>query len=1714
MPNDSVQFVFGSWLVDNLFWGYSPEIDGTGVLNDSEAQFKIIPFSLIGVGVLFIDSMFTINLANQMELYLNFPMILVLICPSISQKDKKQSPEPFIAFLALMFFEIRDNSTWDQFFQNLLKAKEYYSMTKVLHVKIPQILKNNKDPYFKKEVATISELVKPLLKIDKFNAHVEEKNKSVNFKRCNALASMIESLIMNRMNVNVPFHKQDFSNETSTSINDNIANVNENIANVNENMDNTVQGNLDQNQNQENLNQNENQNLNDKDNPVPLEKMIQFWLQFFESIPKWNKDKQIIKYFDIIFRSAFMCRSRPLITRFIAKEYSKIAKGKKKTGVFSKKEKQVTLIDVGKTFVHRGRTKIMNKSPWYYFEVLLVELIWHAERLDSLGIKINKSKDIPLKQILKKNKINTNFDIINWWIEFVTDLKENNRLLPIVMQVVCSIYFLCTFKGTTTLDTVKDSDWFGKNLLELTGKSVDDIKKQIVDILDFELEEATQTIKDPKKHKYKDGAVRDYNANIVRMYQSMKTWFSHKSLQRLIPEPITQNHEEFLNLIHSNILNPYKSKFDLKSPTNETLLKLHNSLWFHLLSMQKIMNDIYTNMQLIQDLPNYVYFLINKTLKPRLQFPPLSLKMAFYQHLTFQNLSQISQSNLMILNSPVNDLQKRYPILLESSSKFVSFRSHHISLNNEYISSSTSLYSNVPTTQTVHKTCHYTTTSRDSHGHTHTHHHSHQVAFHFNITQVVQDSNVNSRMIANRATAQTYLIPSKNPNNSLGSNNISTYMVYLDFAEQCADIAKKQQFQLPDYPIDNLWKVCIEWFYQILNYDSTSSDAQEFPTIQFLIKEFTHILGMQFIRDNHEQIDVVAQILIENPRYIPRLAALFNPQLIPARTLDYYARIIESYVRGTDNICAPVLMSFQFGEWLKSKPSSEEIKRAVGMFFQFSNKTISATFPKLANFNSQALLTMSLFDFPTNFIPLFEQIIAITLEKQAIPSLWDIFANAPLSKLDPQFIQQLGSLVSESFMSNLTQIITSQTLYEYFEPELLSSFMRFFESLIISLCQNQAVAEINTQFQPCLTSQLLFNLYLPFIGFVTVNSQNVPTFRENSPFTNEAFASFCRSVSTLQAAYPWTLTDFISLFFSTLSHITIPNVIGKYFQHLSSTINWEQTQPTLESMNQLLALSMSPHHDLIRVIISRISWKQAEQMLVNIQNPQSLFFYQLLFQIILNLIQRYQRYSDTGYATFFLNFLDTVTKSLFWENLNAMSYHSILESFSVDPNLVQYNRQIQLDFNIEFESMKFPTNITNSEQRGFVLLTAIRKIGFFDNDLNYDHIIPFLQFATYILSVSAPILRSQPIEEKDDFWKSLFSKKKPQDSGYRIVKVPDFAVPFSHTNFSLIFADLIRVALLDVTQSKPNLAFAFDLFSIQNPEAVVLLLKACTDYMQINPRISPNILFASCEKIRNLDDFVVLSEKAHDFFFTSKEKYENLLENFTLIDVDENSLLKSSIENSSFFTLFSFVTKRIKDYSNSLPITDTYSLVDKLLSLLSSSNLQFNQEFKFLFVFDLFIRGIDAIYQEGNRDFNQKFADKFKALYVKLENLSKKKGWKKVVEGMGKKDEPNQKYLICFNLLKIAYELVFQTALKNKKSKESAHKDFNTILNSKKSLDLKTQIEKIESIYGFKSQGVSPPQLISSLIKEFFIQLFSKENKNLWSFIDESRQLGDWKILK
>eukprot|EP01156_Anaeramoeba_ignava_P023555 Anaeramoba_ignava/c21619_g2_i1.p1 GENE.c21619_g2_i1~~c21619_g2_i1.p1 ORF type:complete len:1261 (+),score=322.49 c21619_g2_i1:827-4609(+) len=1257
-------------------------------------------------------------------------------------------------------------------------------------------------------------------------------------------------------------------------------------------------------------------------------------------------------------------------------------------------------------------------------------------------------------------------------------------------------------------------------------------KSRLWRLLSTNLRKQQDQSKIPKKHKHKEGVIRDYNAEITKMYQSMKTWFTHTSIERLIPEPITYNHNEFLSLIHSNLLNPNKNKWDLKTPTDENIQKLHNSLWFHLINLQNIFNDIYTNIQFIEDLPSYVHFLVKKVLKPRMNYPPLMLKMVLYQNLVLQNRSQMNQFNLTTINAPLlnlyplfvldgkiypqieEDLQKRQPIIMDSARKFASFKTHHESLNRDYLELSTSLYENVPTTETVYRTCTYTTTYTDSNGNTQTQYHSHQVAFTFYITRVEKNTSIESKMIYNRKEAETYLVPAKNPNNTLGFNNISTYMIYLDFADQSVDIAKKQQFQLQDYPIDDLWKKSINWFYKMLNFDSSSSELKEYPLAQLLIKEFTYIIGMQFIRNNHEQLDAVAQIIIDHPAHIPRIAPLFNPQLIPKRTLDYYSRIMQTYVRHEESLCSPVLLSFQFNEWLESKPNQDEIKRAIAIFLQYSRKEIFRIYPVLATFNTQSLLIMCIFEYPKNLIPVIEQVMATTLEKQAIPALWDIFAQLPFAKLQLQDVQKIVSMISQPLITTLTQMITNQTLYDYFESDLLTSLMRFFEAFIVSICQNPQIVPISREFSPSLSSQILYNLYIPFIGSVILNSQQFPAFRENSSFVDQAFMSFCRSLSTLQTVYQWSLIEFMNFFYTTLSKMNIPYVISKYFQHFSSISNWEQTIPTMEFINQLLMLSVTAHQDLIRIVVSRLPWKQTEQSLVDPQNPQSFFFYETLFQIILNLIQRYQRFSDANYARIFLNFLDIVSKSLSWENLNANAYQSLLESSTADPNFMQYNRREKLDFSNEFTSQKFPPNITNLEQRGFTLINAIRKIGFFDNDINYDHIIPFIQFVTNLLLASAQIIRTEPIEEQEGFWKRLFKRKKKIDLGPEFAKVPLFAIPFSEKNFTLVFMDLIRVALIDVTQDKHNLMFVFDAFSLQNAQVSLLLLKGCSDYLENNPRVSHKIIFSSCEKIRNLDDFVVVSEKAHDCFFPIKDNYSMFLDHFGLIDVDENALVKSSIENSSFLSFFTFVTKRLKDNNNSIGIPDTFSLLDKILSLLVNANLQFRYEFKFFYLFDLFIRGIDSLFHQDNTDFNQKFADKLKLLQEKLQNLTKKKGCKKIIEGMDKKDEVSSQCLISFQLLKIAFELVFPNCLKNKKTKESYQKDFNNILNAKKNSVFRPQIEKIESIFSFKSQDITPPQIINLLIRELFVNFISNGNDYFIAFLDESRKNGEWIILK
>ncbi|KAJ5072947.1 ectopic p granules protein [Anaeramoeba ignava] len=1672
-PPNTILFQFACWLVNEITWGYSEKISQFEVLNQIEVQMKIVEFILnlyykspgnIDVRDWCWRSLFKMHPYSdlgerKMEL-LSFPDDSRLNLTQYLDQDKKLPNEPIIAFVALVFCDVKDDSEMKKLFQILINENKLYSASLVLRIKIPQILssilKTKKLNWnYEERIAKTDELIKPFLRLDSFNISEEDVEKKS--KNSNLLGSIIDSLITVRK-------------ETK------------------------------------------------EHNFVSIEEMIRFWFSYFTSIPKWNKDKMIVSHLNELFKVSIISGQHAFISYLVDWKYLELMKKKmwlknpneKKKGIFRKKAKRITLAKMKKNIPKKERFETMNKNSWFYFEVLLVELLFQMKTIIKLGYKIVKFKGVPLKKILKKNKIETNFEIINSWIEFAQEINTNNLIFPLVMQVLFSFYFLIWFKKEITIEMVDDSLWFGKYLFEFTNKSVTEVQKMIVDILKKKIKE----IETQKNSNLKNGDTED-----PQIYQTMIKWIIAPSLAELKQKSIQNQNLLFLSLFESNILNPSKNNYKVNIPNAENFAQLHQSLWFQNVSIEKVRKRIEINKKLTEDLAGYLYIFINKSMQPEKEFVNVDLKPTKYNNISNRNRSQKIQKNAKNLDSsPLfslyqiyklngknfsqieSNFKQKYPLLKKRANDLRSLHDEFDSCNKDYLTACQNLYSNIPVIEIIEKVCEYQkeiVEPNSKNNATTTVKMSHILKFTFTYSKVEKNSFAENFLQTNRKQISSFLDPEKISNDTFTQQDLLVIIYGLDFAEQCSALAKRQKKRTLKNPVKNIDSIATNWFFEILTKSFTDPKCLSYPAIQVFIKDFCLVLGFRFIKNEVKFIDQIFNALTKNTQQTFALSKLFNPQIVPTRMLEFYSKILDFYVENKEETSFHVLSCFRFNEWLKTNPDPKEIEKAEKMFLSHSNKSTYDSFPKLAVFNSQALSFILVHDFESRFLPLLDQFLELFAQNQTICELWDIFAQLPFSDLKLDALENTVSLISEKMQNLLREINPKKEFYESIDQKVFFAFLRFLDSLTNSFCKNQQITNLKQEAHQK-ASSLAFKLYLPLLGFSLDSVKNTYLYQESFKIVDESFFSFCRGISLLETHLPGTLLCFLGFFSNTLSKTSNQDLINKFTLHFGCGLFWEKFHPTLQTMIQILQFSETNFGDLFGMIFAKIQWDIVEKEIVDPQKNDSLNFYELLFEMAVNFIRGFKRFADENYSQALLKCISNISSLIHWENLPSKIYKPTLELLQFQNKIMEWDYSIQLKESFDYQPNQFPKQISNFEEKNLALITFLEKIALFNSEKNLENVVPFLEFAKYLLKLSSEMIPKEKIP------KEIVSSS-----------INELTTPLSENNFISLIKELIRISLVNDQEARSNLSYLFELYSVENSKFREVLLKAFANHLLEHPTDSSLILSQGCKKIEDMNQFIPFSESCHEAFLISKEMYSNFHENFKPIDFHLQTFQEKCVEAKGILTFCSCITNHLKLWENAFTVERSLGYLEQILLVLVKSNWTIKESVKIYYLLDLWVRGFNKVYFSLKKEENlqELMGENVKSFIEKLSILTKKEK----NHNQNNSDENQQQInqlIISLKLLKLIFELVFSPITKKKKTKEKIQKDFSKILNSKENEIYKRKIEKFRKFFHQNVQQETPPSVIIKMTRFLLSEFLFADDYYSLSIFDNFRDASEWKLRK
>ncbi|KAJ6244138.1 ectopic p granules protein [Anaeramoeba flamelloides] len=1194
-------------------------------------------------------------------------------------KDISKIKDPIFAYFLLKFCKIDELNIKKQLFEILFKNKEYYSAAHVLYILLPgliteQLGSSEGTNKFEAPCSELFLLLNMVLKnTNTINTHPpfesvpnKKKKKQVkpDWKFSNLFESLASSTIILRRINEMGLKNKNVPSETEQSA------INSRLKSID---------------------------------------FLQFWLTYITFKPGWNSNNENLHILNSLFKISYLCGYREIIVAFVKSKFKEVlTKGKNKKKKFQElKQKNESLIQTGKSFAGKTRKRLMNSYPWYYFEILLCELLWKVpefEKITNLWNSLGKN-DKSTKKFLKNNKIKENFNIIDMWLEFALELVHKTVLLPLVLQVILSLYFFTNLDNVTIpinqknnnnnnempkFENPTNKNWNGGDLITLNGKKkekfLEEIKKKINNEKqnNFKLKEKKKKIIRPNNQVMKD--VLEFAQDLFNINDLNKIFSKYQNTPKRI---------FLLKIIIDSIV---KQSNMLEKPVNETtgedyLKKNHNILWWGLTTLEPVLQEAVLSYTMFNNVKNYLSYLSTGKFVQIPRYIPNKPNNILITHLPQRDIEKEMEAVNMkeqLVNSTFYDrfkeipedtgygnlelIQKKIEGKLNSFSsevnKFEHHKSKHQNMDNQFLAMARNLWENQPTTHHATRTCHWTT--RDSEGNTH--HHSQTIHFTFHITQIVMNTSVNQQMLANRSKVLQYTDYRQNPNNTFDEDLKLGIMIFEFFVS----------FLLENYPLEMQTgeNLCVtlggNWFFTILNYELNNAKLTAYPPFENFSKQSIFTLGENFIKTNSDFIPKMIDLMEKNTRAIVKAYPYFNPNLNPLTFTQNFNYLINIFLKTKNPAYEHPLSRFLLSNWfqtMKGLVNSQKLELTQWDIFNqellvallsSSVETIFKISKRFFHFCVNSLNFYLKFEFPSYLDQITKGIFSLVLEQKTNSKIWKVFKDSSMlfATSNLEVVQDLAQFSYNTFIATLSQQLLprKKNLYWIMDDKMVKNICKyFFQNVAYSLLNiNQ---NLLTENNILITSDLVFSLYSPFvITRFDYNGQGISLFDKADDSKITKVVSFmCNHLNNLHQKFPSTLNDLLQFLVSKIcGNYNNPYIVSKVTQLFATIPNWNLTFPSLVNLHSVTELISSPYHLLVRNIYSRINWTQTENLILNLPNgnvqqteqtqnntnsineEQKNIFYSLLFQSFVKLTDKYTDFQNNQLSSDWLGCLQKI----------------------------------------------------------------------------------------------------------------------------------------------------------------------------------------------------------------------------------------------------------------------------------------------------------------------------------------------------------------------------------------------------------------------------------------------------------------------------------------
>ncbi|KAJ3452243.1 ectopic p granules protein 5 [Anaeramoeba flamelloides] len=1550
---------------------------------------------------------------------------------SISQHfaDISKIKDPIFAYFLLKFCQIDELSIKKQLFEILFKNKEYYSAAHILYYLLPGLIA---DQFVSSEGT------------NKFEAP------------CSELFSLLNTVLNNNSSINIhpPFesvpnkkkkkqvkHDWKFSNlfeslAGSTLI---LRRINE-MGLKNKNVPREIEESV----------------VNSRLSSIEF---LQFWLTYITFEPGWNSNNDNLHILNTLFKISYICGYREIIVAFVKSKFKEVlTKGKNKKKNFQElKQKNESLIQTGKTFAGKTRKRLMNNYPWYYFEILLCELLWKVpefEKITNLWNTLGKN-EMSTKQFLKKNKIQENFNIIDMWLEFALGLVNKTILLPLVLQVILSLYFFTNLDNVTIpvnqnnnempkFENPTNQNWSGGDLITLNGtkkeKFLQDIIKKIENEKqnNFKLKEKKKKIIRPNNQMMSD--VLDFTHDLLYLNDLNKVFTKYKNTPKRI---------HLLKIVIDSIV---KQSNALEKPVNTStgedyLKRNQNILWWGVTTLEPVLQDAVLSYTMFNNVKNYLAFLLTGEFIQIPRYIPNKPNNILITHLPHRDIEKEMEAVNMkeqLVNSTFYDkfneisedtgygnlesIQKKIEIKLNSFSsevnKFEHHKGKHQNYDDQFIVKARDLWKNQPATHHATRTCRWTT--RDSQGHTH--HHSKTIHFTFHITKIVMNTSVNQQMLANRKQVLQYTDYKRNPNNNFDENLKLGIMIFEFFV---SFLLENYQIEMQTQTGENL---CValggNWFFTILNYELNNAKLTDYPPFENFSKQSIFTLGENFIKTNSDFIPKMIDLMEKNTRAIVKAYPYFNPNLNPLTFTQNFNYLINIFLKTKNPAYEHPLSRFLLSNWfqtMKELVNCQKLELEQWDIFNqellvallnSSVETIFQISKKFFHFCINSLSFYLQFEFPSYLDQITKGIFNLVLEQKTNSKIWKVFKDSSMlfATSNLKVIQDLAQFSYTILMSTLSQNLLpkKKTLYSIMDDQMVKNICKyFFQNLAYSLLNiNQ---NLLTENNILITSDLVFSLYSPFvIARFDYNGQSISLFNQSDDSKITKVVDFmCNHLNTLHQKFPSTLNDLLDFLVSkACGNYGNPYIVSKFTQLFSTIPNWNLTFPSLTNLHNIIELINSPYHLMIRNIYSRINWIQTEKLIFNqnnnnnINEEQKNIFYSLLFQSFIQLTDKYADFHDNQLSSGWLKCLQTIAPCFVnnqypgtgvqWQNLKFDAMFKILDEMYIDPKVVKFDLNVYNNKKYLLSIYQYPQLIDSPETRFFAKYQLLKNIFQIENPNNTQKFTSFLMCVINLLIKSSHLIR---IKEKIITKRKWYGAKKTIienvniDRFSNISQVQESCFSLAFNNVKILYSELWRVSLIHPNAFVNTSKMLLNYLSnIKETDLLDVLVENILQFEKSNPQTSLPIINNICQlQSNNLLLKIMFIESSLYSYFNADGNLVQLLQVYNLIDITEHTFFDLCSSNYAVFTMYYYILVKIFENQGNLDISIAQSYFQKISETIVAMPLELGSESKWFILFQMWFNLILYMLKFNDNSLAGYISARLEEIISKLEDLTKKK---------------------------------------------------------------------------------------------------------------------------